>query len=124
MMKKEIPDKIYFKIGEVARLADVAPHVLRYWEAEFTEISPKRTQAGQRLYRRSDVELILTIKELLHTRGYTIAGARKLITGGTVPTAQQRGESASAVPDGDRLREIKNELEEIHRRLSIPVRND
>jgi DNA-binding transcriptional MerR regulator len=75
-MKQEIPDKIYFKIGEVARLADVAPHVLRYWEAEFAEISPKRTQAGQRLYRRSDVELILTIKELLYTRGYTIAGAR------------------------------------------------
>ncbi len=75
----QIPDKLYFKIGEVSKLADVAPHVLRYWESEFSDIKPKRANSRQRLYRREDVELILIIKNLLHTQGYTIAGARKLI---------------------------------------------
>ena len=78
-MTIQIPDKLYFKIGEVSKLADVAPHVLRYWESEFNGIKPKRATSRQRLYRREDVELILIIKNLLHTQGYTIAGARKLI---------------------------------------------
>ncbi len=78
-MRSEIPDKLYFKIGEVSKLADVAPHVIRYWESEFSAITPKRANSNQRLYRREDVELILTIKTLLHHKGYTIAGARKLI---------------------------------------------
>ncbi|THB70554.1 MAG: MerR family transcriptional regulator [Desulfobulbaceae bacterium] len=75
----EIPDKLYFKIGEVSKLADVAPHVLRYWETEFSDIKPKRANSKQRLYRREDVELILVIKDLLHDQGYTISGAKKLI---------------------------------------------
>jgi DNA-binding transcriptional MerR regulator len=74
-----IPDKLYFKIGEVAKMADVPTHVLRYWESELPGIKPKRANSKQRLYRRQDVELILQIKTLLHDQGYTIAGAKKLI---------------------------------------------
>ncbi len=76
-----IPDKLYFKIGEVSRLAGVPAHVLRFWEAEFPRIAPKRTDAGQRLYSRREVELILEIKDLLHRRKFTIAGAKKWLTG-------------------------------------------
>jgi DNA-binding transcriptional MerR regulator len=83
-MQSEIPDKLYFKIGEVSKLADVAPHVLRYWESEFPAIRPKRANSKQRLYRRGDVELVLKIKTLLHGRGYTISGARKFLANGEV----------------------------------------
>jgi len=79
-MTNKIPDKLHFKIGEVSKIADVAPHVLRYWESEFSDINPKRAGSRQRLYRRQDVELILVIKNLLHVQGYTISGARKLIS--------------------------------------------
>ncbi len=72
----EIPDKVYFKIGEVARLAELKPYVLRYWESEFGVLRPKKSRSGQRLYRRSDVELVLHIKDLLKKRKFTIAGAR------------------------------------------------
>ena len=81
-MKTEIPDKLYFKIGEVAKMAEVPTHVLRYWESEFSGISPKRANSKQRLYKKQDVELILNIKVLLHEQGYTIAGARKLLESG------------------------------------------
>ncbi len=81
-MQSEIPDKIYFKIGEVSKLADVAPHVLRYWESVFKQIRPKRANSKQRLYRREDVEIVLKIKILLHERGYTISGARKFLASG------------------------------------------
>lgn len=83
-MQFNIPDKLYFKIGEVGKLAQVPTHVLRYWETEFKGIKPKRANSKQRLYRREDVELILRIKILLHEQGYTIAGARKLIDSGEV----------------------------------------
>ena len=73
----ELPNKLYFKIGEVARLAGVEPHVLRYWETEFREITPAKSRSRQRLYRRQDVERILKIKSLLYQEGYTIDGARR-----------------------------------------------
>ena len=75
----EIPDKLYFKIGEVSKLACVAPHVLRYWESEFKEIQPKRANSNQRLYRREDVDIVLLIKTLLHEQGYTLIGAKKFL---------------------------------------------
>lgn len=81
-MPSDLPDKLYFKIGEVSKLAGVAPHVLRYWESEFNRIRPKRANSKQRLYRREDVEIILKIKTLLHERGYTISGARKFLASG------------------------------------------
>ncbi len=81
-MPNIIPDKLYFKIGEVAKFANVPTHVLRYWESEFPAIRPKRANSKQRLYCKKDVELILQVKLLLHDRGYTIAGARKFLESG------------------------------------------
>lgn len=78
-MGSDIPERKYFKIGEVSKLADTVPHVIRYWESEFPQITPKRAVSKQRLYRQQDVALILQIKDLLHNRGYTIAGARKIL---------------------------------------------
>lgn len=72
-----LPDKLYFKIGEVSALAGVPAHVLRFWEAEFPRIKPRRTESGQRLYTRRDVELILEVKRLLYSRKFTIEGARR-----------------------------------------------
>ncbi len=75
----EIPDKLYFRIGEVARLAGIKPYVLRFWESEFAGLGPKKSGTGHRLYRRKDVELVLEIKRLLYDRRYTIEGARKVL---------------------------------------------
>ncbi len=75
----QIPDKLYFKIGEVAALLQLKTHVLRYWETEFTVLQPVKSSSNQRLYRRKDVETALLIKELLYQQGFTIAGARKKI---------------------------------------------
>src|SRR5271165_4173316 len=72
----EIPDKLYFKIGEVSDLLGVEPYVLRYWESEFPVLSPKKSGTGHRLYRRKDVELLLRIKHLLYDKKFTIEGAR------------------------------------------------
>lgn len=117
-MKTQIPDKLYFKIGEVAKLADVPAHVLRYWESEFPGIRPKRANSQQRLYRYQDVELILSIKSLLHGEGYTIAGARKLLeTGGEAkpPVLEDR-----PITDNQkqRLQIIKEELQKLQNLLT------
>ncbi len=73
----DIPDKLYFRIGEVSKLAKIPAYVLRFWESEFPRIRPKRTDAGQRLYSRADIELILKIKTLLYEKKFTIQGARQ-----------------------------------------------
>ncbi|MCG2754030.1 MAG: MerR family transcriptional regulator [Desulfobacteraceae bacterium] len=75
--QKELPDKLYFKIGEVGEIAELPTYVLRFWETEFTKIKPKRTSSGQRLYSKNDIELILKIKHLLHNKKYTIQGAKR-----------------------------------------------
>jgi DNA-binding transcriptional MerR regulator len=75
----EIPDKLYFRIGEVAKLAGIKPYVLRFWESEFRTLGPKKSGKGHRLYRRKDVVLVLEIKRLLYERRYTIAGAKKIL---------------------------------------------
>ena len=111
-MPSQLPDKLYFKIGEVSKLAEVAPHVLRYWESEFSTIKPKRAGSKQRLYRRKDVELILTIKNLLHYQGYTIAGAKKLISEADDLESIKIEEEKSKV-HSNRLGAIKDELLEI-----------
>ena len=115
-MPSQLPDKLYFKIGEVSKLADVAPHVLRYWESEFTTIKPKRAGSKQRLYRRKDVELILAIKNLLHQQGYTIAGAKKLINEANNLESMKIKEDKSKV-HSNRLDTIKEELLEIRNLL-------
>ena len=75
----EIPDKLYFKIGEVCRITGVAAHVLRFWESEFPQIRPGRTEAGQRLYNRSDIDQVLRIKHLLYNQKFTIKGAKRYL---------------------------------------------
>jgi DNA-binding transcriptional MerR regulator len=85
-----IPEKLFFKIGEVCELAGVQAHVLRYWESEFPMLAPQKNRAGQRVYRKRDVEMALRIKELLYEDQYTIAGAKKRLTndlrGGKIKT--------------------------------------
>ena len=97
--KQEIPDKLYFRIGEVSRLAGVRPYVLRYWETEFPMISPKKSGTGHRLYRRKDVELVLEIKRLLYDKCFTIVGARKALDPKAKATVQKP--VASKVPQGE-----------------------
>ncbi len=117
-MNVHIPDKLYFKIGEVGKLAEVPTHVLRYWETEFNGIQPKRARSNQRLYRREDVELILKIKVLLHERGFTIAGARKLIESGQdIPEPLKNGDSGTECFT-EALCTIKSELQELKQFLN------
>ncbi len=77
MGQVELPNKLYFRIGEVARIIGVKPYVLRYWETEFAVLKPGKTPSRHRLYRRRDVEILLEIKHLLYEEGFTIAGAKK-----------------------------------------------
>src|SRR3954464_7527309 len=72
-----IPDKLYFRIGEVSRLCGLPSYVLRFWETEFPQLKPTKSGTGQRMYRRLDVESVLRIKNLLYDQGFTIAGARQ-----------------------------------------------
>ena len=74
-----IPNKLYFRIGEVAKLAGIKPYVLRFWESEFAGLGPKKSGTGHRLYRRKDVEMVLEIKRLLYEKRFTIEGARKML---------------------------------------------
>ena len=77
--RADLPDKLYFKIGEVADLTGVKQHVLRYWESEFPAIRPQKSKTNQRLYRRKDIEAVLAIKHLLYDRKFTIEGARRYL---------------------------------------------
>ncbi len=112
-MRTTIPDKLYFKIGEVAKMAEVPTHVLRYWESEFSGISPKRANSKQRLYTRADVELILNIKVLLHEQGYTIAGARKLLESNETPEQLSNNTKPDIAKVANTLQTIKQELKEL-----------
>ena len=118
MQKKEtalanhIPDKLYFKIGEVSKLAELPAYVLRFWESEFGNIRPKRTSSGQRMYRKSDVEMILKIRDLLHTKKYTIRGAKQYLR------TRKSTEAEAGIAQQDLLAEVKTELEEIRQLLT------
>ena len=81
----DIPDKLFFRIGEVSELIGVEPYVLRYWESEFSVLSPKKSSSGQRMFRRRDVEILLSIKHLLYDKKFTIDGARKVLQDKTTP---------------------------------------
>jgi len=120
-----IPDKLYFKIGEVSQLVGVEPYVLRYWESEFPGLSPRKSNTGQRMFRRKDVELLLNIKELLYEKKFTIEGARKALksgkTGRVVAAETPVGESASQAelfPGPNPLPGIRQELADILKLLS------
>jgi DNA-binding transcriptional MerR regulator len=93
-----IPEKIYFKIGEVCELLDVQAHVLRYWETEFPMLSPQKNKSGQRSYRRRDVEMALRIKQLLYKEMFTIAGARKKLQSEARDGGRSKAAEAPAGP--------------------------
>ena len=90
----DVPNKLYFRIGEVARLAGIKPYVVRFWETEFSGLGPRKSGTGHRLYRRKDVELVLEIKRLLYDRRYTIEGARKVLE-----TKPKRHNPSPAMPN-------------------------
>ena len=131
-----IPDKLYFRIGDVAKLCGVEAYVLRFWESEFPQLKPNKSGTGQRLYRRRDVELALRIKQLLYADGYTIAGARqvfvaesresKKVTQSELPL--KRGNGQAGVADhkmaAQQLQKLRGELREILGILSAPVNAD
>ena len=122
--KPEIPDKLYFRIGDVAKLCSVEPYVLRFWESEFSQLRPNKSGTGQRLYRKRDVEIALRIKRLLHDEGYTIAGARQVVQAELrnksgqpeLPLQQQQAVERSEL----RLHKVRKELREILGLLSGP----
>ena len=121
-MDKAIPNKLFFKIGEVCEITDTQPYVLRYWESEFPALAPAKNSSGQRIYRRKDIETVLRIKQLLYDEGFTIAGAKKRLdqeVGGRSPTPQSAAAAAEQVEAGDgdpivfALRQVREGLREI-----------
>ena len=107
----DLPDKTYYRIGEVASITRVKPYVLRFWETEFKVMTPPKSRSKQRMYRKRDIEMILMIKELLYERGFTIKGARKRLT----ELAKEERDETTPV---SRLRQIRGELEEIRELLA------
>lgn len=105
--QNKIPDKLYFKIGEVSQISGLPSHVLRFWETEFKKIKPRRTAAGQRSYTQKDVATILEIKHLLYDKKFTIEGARKYLNART----------RSKIDDKDFLMDLKKELTSIRNLL-------
>lgn len=110
-LRQAIPEKLYYRIGEVARITGVKPHVLRYWESEFELTLPGKDQGKQRLYRGKDVDLLLTIKRLLYKERYSIAGAKKKLMKGSKQAAGQ--DSADKEELKKALTDIKAELLDI-----------
>jgi DNA-binding transcriptional MerR regulator len=112
-------DKLYFKIGEVAKIVGVKPYVLRYWETEFSMVRPGKTRSKHRLYRRKDVEMLMRIKELLHDRRFTIEGARKhLRTEGDAPVSLPHNGGWPSQPQLRKLREIRESLLDLRKTLA------
>lgn len=112
----EIPDKLYFKIGEVSELLGLEPYVLRYWETEFPQLAPKKSGTGHRLYRRKDVELLLRIKHLLYEKRFTIEGARQSLQA-RAPKVRAPKRIQHELFSSDPLPDIRRELSEILRLL-------
>jgi len=116
-----IPDKLYFRIGEVARLASLPAYVLRFWETEFPQLKPVKGSTGQRMYRQREVELVLHIKNLLYGQGFTIAGARDQLKAETKPAKVQYTLPLPARPATDELKRVRQGLREILALLSAPI---
>jgi len=107
-----IPDKLYFRIGEVSRLCRLPAYVLRFWETEFPQLKPVKSSTGQRMYRQRDVENVLRIKKLLYQEGFTIAGARQQLKEEAKPTVQQSGLPFPKT-NSQQLRKVQQGLQEI-----------
>jgi DNA-binding transcriptional MerR regulator len=120
----EIPDKLYFRIGDVARLANIKPYVLRFWETEFPGLGPKKSGTGHRLYRRKDVEMVLEIKRLLYQERFTIEGARKFLESRAkpelVPATTTRGKPKKLQGDlfvADRTADLMKLIDKVREEL-------
>lgn len=124
----EIPDKLFFSIGEVCKLVKVEPYVLRFWESEFSRLKPGKGPNGRRMYRKRDIQTVLAIKHLLYDQGFTIAGARKALAAGAASGGPRPGDrqspqglekppseatSASSAGAVERVRTLKSELRAI-----------
>lgn len=126
MDAKKIPNKLFFKIGEVCEITDTQPYVLRYWESEFPALAPAKNSSGQRIYRRRDIETVLRIKQLLYDEGFTIAGAKKRLESelqGRVETPPQPSGNGGGGDGAGReaLKQVREGLREI---LTLLERND
>jgi len=119
-----VPQKLYYRIGDVCRIVGVEAYVLRYWETEFPSLAPRKNKAGQRTYRPKDIELLLMIRKLLYEDGFTIAGARKQLARGSKAEAEREAAKRSTIPgatakpakpaaSGQRLNQVREELENI-----------
>ncbi len=117
-MPPRLPDKLYFKIGEVGRIVGVKPYVLRFWETEFDLLKPGKAPSRHRMYKRKDVELLLEIKRLLYVEGFTIEGARKKLRENK---KEERQQLKLALPDAaykNALAKIKKDLQSLRKLLS------
>jgi DNA-binding transcriptional MerR regulator len=108
-----IPDKLYFRIGEVSRLCRLPAYVLRFWETEFPQLNPVKSGTGQRMYRQRDVENVLLIKKLLYDQGFTIAGARQHLKGESKSARQQSGLPFPKQKSTAQLKKVRQGLQEI-----------
>lgn len=115
---ESIPEKLFFRIGEVSQIVGVEPHVLRYWESEFPALTPRKSSSGQRMFRRRDVELLLRIKHLLYDRKFTIEGARRALSEKPPQTPPRRANQGELFPTANPLPEIRQQLAEILKILS------
>jgi DNA-binding transcriptional MerR regulator len=112
-VSRQLPDKLFFRIGEVAEIVGVEPHVLRYWETEFKAIRPEKSRKGQRVYSRRDVDTLLRVKDLLYGHRYTIAGAkRKLRSEGVEPIDESDPSRKEAKALREALREVRRDIEQ------------
>jgi len=124
----EIPDKLYFRIGEVARICEVPAYVLRFWESEFQQLKPNKSGTGQRLYRKRDVEISLRIKRLLYDEGYTIPGARQVFQAEAKELRNRAKTQELPLPlpasnaSAAGLEKVRKELRELVGILSAPMR--
>jgi DNA-binding transcriptional MerR regulator len=121
-----IPDKLYFRIGDVAQLCEVPAYVLRFWETEFPQLKPNKGGTGQRLYRRKDVEMALRIKSLLYDQGYTIPGARIALKTEPEPATQSEPAKLHLTPaakptSNKQLSALRDELQALATQLAQPV---
>jgi DNA-binding transcriptional MerR regulator len=119
----DIPDKLYFRIGDVARLCEVPAYVLRFWESEFPQLKPNKGGTGQRLYRRRDVEMALRVKTLLKDEGYTIPGARQVLKAEFRQKEPQLALPGATMPasDAKQLKSLRREMHALAEMLARPV---
>ncbi len=110
-MHSALPAKLYFRIGEVAGLVGVEPHVLRYWEREFRSIRPTKSAKGQRVYSRRDVENLLRVRDLLYAEGFTIAGAKKRLQKAGVEPRSKQPAAASSSRVREKLTALRAEIQ-------------